>query len=446
MDGERPEKPKAPADLSAPGLIYRHRRNRWAMYWSPRSDIMKRGYQGKTVRLWPSDRTPPQQSEPSRAEWEVISAWCIRYHAEQLLWARGGAEDPLSVFDGTIIGLLNVYQTHKKSPIKKLRYDSLKQYAGCLASLNAAIGRVRVKHITFDDISDWQDEFADNGDGGKPMKARSANMIGALKRAFTFGALVLPKDAGCHDVRDIFLTMAEAKLMNTGSRQRKEYMTAAQCRMIRAKAHELGFHSIAIEQAFAFELGVRQKDVIGEWLPVAWPGVTDIHEGPRKWLMGMRWDEIDENLVLKHRLSKSLRGKSALMDSEAGKVKAWGLRDYPMIMDELRQIAGADQFSRSDLPARGPLIVSEKSGQPWDRSVFKDRWRKIATAAGVPANIQNRDSRSGAATEADLAGVAPDKRQRMLGHARGETTRRYEREELEVSREVAKLRVEKRKP
>jgi hypothetical protein len=34
----------------------------------------------------------------------------------------------------------------------------------------------------------------------------------------------------------------------------------------------------------------------------------------------------------------------------------------------------------------------------------------------------------------------------MLGHVRGETTGIYLREELEVQRDAAKLRVEKRKP
>jgi hypothetical protein len=141
--------------------------------WSPRSDLMERGYQGKTVRLWPSDRTPPQQSEPTRAEWEVISAWCVRYHAEQLLWARGGVEDdPRSLFDGMIGSLIIVYQKHKNSPFKRVRFETQETYTKRLHALTAAIGKVRVTHVTFDDITNWQNEFADPGDGGKPMKAR----------------------------------------------------------------------------------------------------------------------------------------------------------------------------------------------------------------------------------------------------------------------------------
>lgn len=447
-DGELPEKPSVPDDLQAPGLIYRFRRHRWAMYWCPRSDLTKRGYQGKTVRLWPSDRVPPQQIEPGRAEWEFICGWCERYHAEQVLWTQGGAtgKDPQSLFDGTIGSLIEIYQTHERSPFNGVRHSSQLQYTSALASLKAAIGKVRVKQVTFDDIARWQDELADPGDGGKRMKARSANLIGQLKRVINFGTLVLPKPVGCHDVREIFKAMAEERMLKSTTGRRKEYMTAAQCRLLRIKAHELGWHSVALEQALAFELGVRQTDVIGQWLPIGWPGVTDIIDDPRKWMIGMRWEEIDANLILTHRLSKSLRGKDAMMDADAGKVKVWDLRDYPMIMDELRRITGSDMFGRADLPASGPLIVNENTGRPWERSSFKDRWRLIAKAAGLPASLQNRDSRPGAATEADLAGAPEKKIQRGLGHSRMETTEIYLREDLEVNRELARLRRDKRKP
>lgn len=442
------EKPRPPADLSVPGLIYRHRQRGWILSWSPRSDLTARGYAGKTVRLWPGDSVPLQQSEPSRAEWEIISAWCVRYHAEQLLWARGGVEDdPKSLFDGTIGSLIEIYQKYRKSPFVRLRYNTQIKQALVLTALKAAVGKVRVAHVTFEDLTDWQDRFSDPGDGGRPLRTRSINMTAALRRAVTFGSLVLPKSAGCHDVRDIFQTMRTARLMNSSSRRRKEYMTAAQCRLIRAKAHELGFHSIALAQAFAFELGLRQKDVIGEWIPIKWPGVTDVFWGPRKWLMGIRWDQIDADMILQHRLSKSLHGKDSVMDADAGQIKAWDLRVYPMIMEELARLVGSP-VDRAKLPASGPLIVGDSSrmgGRPWITNQFARTWRKVARVAGVPDSIQNRDSRPGAATEADLAGAPLEKTQRMLGHAKGETTGIYLREELEINRELARIRTEKRK-
>jgi alkanesulfonate monooxygenase SsuD/methylene tetrahydromethanopterin reductase-like flavin-dependent oxidoreductase (luciferase family) len=104
------------------------------------------------------------------------------------------------------------------------------------------------------------------------------------------------------------------------------------------------------------------------------------------------------------------------MDPEEGKRKAWDLTACPMVMDELRRVAGKNEFTRADLPASGPLIICEGGRRPWTSKFFTRAWRKIATAAGIPASVQNRDSRSGAATEAKLAGAVREDIQRGLGH------------------------------
>jgi hypothetical protein len=98
---------------------------------------------------------------------------------------------------------------------------------------------------------------------------------------------------------------------------------------------------------------VRQKDVIGEWLPKAWPGISDVHWGKRKWLMGLRWEQIDVDLILKHRLSKSVRGRNNVMNPDIGTVKGWDLKAYPMIMEELARLCGG-VVDRSALPTSGP--------------------------------------------------------------------------------------------
>jgi hypothetical protein len=74
------------------------------------------------------------------------------------------------------------------------------------------------------------------------------------RRVLVFGVLVLPKSSGCNEVRDILKKMAEGRMMGSTQRRRKEYMTAAQCRLLRIKAHEKGYHSMALAQAVAFEL------------------------------------------------------------------------------------------------------------------------------------------------------------------------------------------------
>jgi integrase len=152
--------------------------------------------------------------------------------------------------------------------------------------------------------------------------------------------------------------------------------------------------------------------------------------------MGMRWDEVDENLILRHRLSKSVRGKKAIMQTDAGKVEEFDLRAFPMVMEEL---IGTERR------ARGAIIINEHTGQPWNEKQFQKIWREIARACGIPDNVQNRDSRPGAATEAELSGAPKDTIRRLLGHSRGETTDIYLRGGREIRSGIARLRAENRK-
>lgn len=436
-------KPVKPASLDAPGLIYRPRQAGWLLMWSPRSDLVAKGYPKTTYRLWPPSGTSPHPAEPSPEEWEGISAWCVRYQAEMLLWANGGAEtDPASIFDGTIKSLSRFYQTDTDSPFKSVRYRSRLRYVNRLKVIETALGDVCVLNITFRDLKRWFDEFAaPDVPGGPRMLPRAYDLMAQLKLLFRFGKLALPKSSGCGEVVEIF----EDPTMEFpgGQRRRKEYLSYVQAGLVRDEAHRRGQPSIALAQAFMIECGMRQKDMIGEWVPMTEPGVTDVLSGPRKWLMGARWEEVDANFVWKHRLSKSVKGQDAIMDAEAGQIEEFELLAFPMVRAELERIA---PLTRANFPASGPVIVYEKTGRPWCTSEFRRQWRLCAKAAGIPSNVQNRDSRPGAATEAELAGAPPDTVRRLLGHARGETTEIYRRGNREVRSNIAKLRAEKRKP
>jgi hypothetical protein len=124
---------------------------------------------------------------------------------------------------------------------------------------------------------------------------------------------------------------------------------------------------------------------------------------------------------------------------------AWDLHEYPMVMDELARLCGGT-VDRVLLPAAGPVIVNPSTGLPWSVSRFRHNWRVVARAGGLPDEIRNRDSRPGAATEADVAGASEEKIKRGLGHSKKETTWIYLRDDVEINRELARLRVEKRKP
>jgi hypothetical protein len=132
----------------------------------------------------------------------------------------------------------------------------------------------------------------------------------------------------------------------------------------------------------------------GEWVPVKEPGVSDViqtkkfkgEKKTKKWITGLRWEKIDENLILRHVTSK--RNKKIEID----------LKLAPMVMEEFQRMFGSTD--RAAMPASGPVILCEVNAWPYYNTEFRRKWRKVANAAGIPKNVKNMDTRSGAITEA----------------------------------------------
>jgi len=163
---------------------------------------------------------------------------------------------------------------------------------------------------------------------------------------------------------------------------------------------------MALAQAFQFDLMLRQKDVIGEWVPLTEPEDGEV-VGNRKWLRGLRWEEIDDRRILRHITSK--RQKQIIVD----------LTLAPMVMEELKRL--------DTLPAGGPVIVLEGTGRPWSSSWFRRRWREIAESVGIPRDVRNMDTRAGAITEASDAGADLEMVRHAATHSDITMTERYSR-------------------
>ena len=56
-----------------------------------------------------------------------------------------------------------------------------------------------------------------------------------------------------------------------------------------------------------------------------------------------------------------------------------------MIMSEVAKLGLQERF--------GPVILSEASDLPYEAMQFRRMWRKVATAAGIPKEVKNMDSR-----------------------------------------------------
>ena len=388
--------------------------------WICRADIAKRGFRPATARLWAGET-------PSETEAAEIASQCNRLQNEMLVWSR----DEISpTFDGTLGSLVKQYETDPDSLYQKLRYRVKIQTSKNLARLRADCGARALRALTGRDLMRWYDGYADAGPEN-PRKLHMAHeMLSLVRRVIHFGVTIAEPDTPlAADCARLSIIMEKLRFENGAPRT--DQLTADMATAIRAKAHELGHHSVALAQALQFELTLRQRDVIGEWVPMSETGISDVIWRGQKWLRGVRWEEISPDMILTHNTSKT--GANAVFD----------LSLYPMVLEEI---------ARTPAELReGPMVVREpgvrrreSAGKPWDAAGFRRVWREIADAAGLPRSIKNMDSRAGGVTESTDAGAAIEDVRHHATHKNASTTQRYSRGTLEKTSKVAKLRVEYR--
>jgi hypothetical protein len=400
---------------NTPGLTWRRRRilldngerrSGWEGRWRPRTDLVTRGYPPTPIRLW-------MGIEPSEVEAQWISDRCVVLQDEMLIWANGGIPT-VSSFDGTLRALAACYQSDPDSRYRKIRYATRKTYDSLIKIIMQDHGTELLEAIKGKTALRWHAEWQRSRG-----IAQAHGLVGMLRILFGFGATIMEDEACNEQCERLCAVLHKMKFEMSGARV--ERLTAEQATAVRRAARAGGRPSIALAQAFQFECTFRQKDVIGEWVPMDEPEqgqLTPIHHANRKWLRGIRWSEIDANLILRHKTSKRLK------DVEID------LKLAPMVIEELKLAFGlnlADELTRAHLPATGPIIVCEGTGHPWGGDAFRKSWRKFAQAAGVPDEVHNMDSRAGAITEATDSGAALEDVRHAATHSNIAMTQRYSR-------------------
>jgi hypothetical protein len=150
-------------------------------------------------------------------------------------------------------------------------------------------------------------------------------------------------------------------------------------------------------------------------------------------LRGRRWTGLTwgvhispSDLTMQKPTSKSRERKKAMAD----------LKLSAFAMSELMRVPPDQRI--------GPVIVSEVTGQPYQRKAFNKRWRKIANEAGIPKDIQNRDARAGGITESYEAGAVPDHIRSAATHGDMAINQSYDRQTMLKAVSVQKARQEHR--
>ena len=323
-----------------------------------------------------------------------------------------------TVFDGTVRALIRAYQSDPDSRFHGMRYRGRLRIAALVKRIDDLFGAAKLTDLGARDFNNWYAAIRwPEGKGGRDITTTAHAAMTAVRMVFKFGA-VYEVSPHCARLKAIL-----SGLVFENGKSRSEAMTLKQCQGLIAAAHSMGLPSIALAQALQFDLCLRQKDVIGEWVPVGEPGLSDVVYGGRKWMHGLRWDEITPDYLVAHKMSKSRTGKMLNFD----------LKMYPLVMAQIEQIPAKRRV--------GPVVVSERTGRAWNPNAFRGRWRAAATAAGLPSNIWNMDSRAGGTTETiEATGGNIEAARKQAGHSNAKTTQRYSRGDLKSNNETAVLR------
>jgi hypothetical protein len=390
-------------------------------YWCAKAP----GFEPRTVRLHYPD-TPEGHVD--------MQARCRVLQASMLEWAAGHPQGRPLAPAGTVAWIVDRYQTDEDSPYRDVRPSTRKSYDESLAIIRKSVGERRLSAVDGRDVRRWHKGWGrhDEATGELRNPRRAYGCIQLLRIVCAYGTSL--RNADCRDLRDVL-----AAMQFEGVAKRKTRMTYEQAKAFVAAAHDLGHPAMALAVALQFELGLRQRDVIGEW--VDGEGRSGIVDGPERqarraiyasrnrvaWATGLTWSHIDADMILRKPTSKSNGTQVAEHD----------LRRHPDVLAELALVPADRRV--------GPVVVNPSSGLPFKRREFARVFRRIATAAGIPADVWNMDSRAGAISEGYEAGADLADMMKMATQTRVETSMRYNRGGVEQTNRVADLRAERRK-
>jgi hypothetical protein len=381
-------------------------------YWVARKDMIARGYRPKTVAIHFDPRDPDHLV--------MIAARCKVLQAEMLQWAV--TNQPERSFDGTLRSLVERYETDGASPYRRLKPATARSYSKVLANLVKTVGARRVDAITGADVWRWYQTLCDQSSVGWAYYT-----VSVLKAVVSFGTSLghqLTTPNPCGALRE---QMSAAQFRQPKARRSR--LTYEQVVAFRAAANARGRPSAALWLTLQYELGMRRRDVIGEWIEDREGSSDGIRCGRYLWRDGLTWSHIDQNGILRKMISKT--------EHTTAREAVHRIADYPDLVAELERIPTDRRV--------GPLVVSETTGLPYTPEQCRRYFRLIARDAGIPDAVWNMDARAGAVTEAYESGATTEGAMAMAAHTQASTSRRYNRNTLEQTSRVAKLRVESRK-
>jgi hypothetical protein len=303
-----------------------------------------------------------------------------------------------------ILQLADAYLTDPDSPfnskVKPLRYVTQEGYKRLIARLIREMGDRELPGLGARDLLHLHASWIE---GDRIAMAHSLATM--LRTIVGFGATIL-EDPDCQRLRGLL-----KGLRFPNSARRTVWLTADQGEDVRDYATFHLYYAVALAQALQTSTAMRQKDILGEWIPIGRPELSTVlsADGTMKWVRGVTREEIDADMILTHQTSKR------------GQVLTFDLKNCPAVDEEW--------FSA---PPSGPLIIDPQTRLPYEGWKFRRIWRRMADLAGVPKNVWNMDSRAGRITKAFADGNNPDDIRKLAGHQNLSTTMGYSRGSAEA--------------
>lgn len=407
-----------PSIENAPGLSWLPRKKGYEAKWRATREAVRAGFEPFREKLWTGWELPADERER-------IAARCRELQAAMVAFTAASRPTKPIEWDGCIHSLIDAFLYDPISDYHTKRFVTRQNYDTLCKRLLEDRGSVVIADIKFRTLKEWQLEWTQSG---VTMAHSLMTMLGIL---LSFGMTVLERDE-CAKV-----AMLKSKLRVKNGKPRKTIMTYPQVVALIAESHRVGLHSIALAQAFQFAGTFRQKDIIGERVPIDDIAEGYLIDGNEKWLRGILWEEIDDKFILHHVTSKKEKLSEPPLLFDPNLVRELN-RAYPgcvtqEIDEDASQKAGKviKRFvpHRDRLPASGPIIISELTGKPWKTVTFRRRWRKIADAVGIPKEVKEMDYRASAITEATNAGVSLEIAAKAAGHSHTSQTSNYSRDD-----------------
>jgi hypothetical protein len=361
---------------------------------------------------------------PADADDAAIKRLCQEWTALLHAWIAerskpdAAAPATLTRYDGSVRAACRIYQEHPDSPFQAVKANTRRTYVVSLDLIERTVGQRLIRNLTVLDGRRWYAVWRQPADAGGPERVdRAHDGISMWKTVLGFHASLRRPECK--------LLLEELKLVRfEKGGGREEEMTSGQCGAFIKTALELGRAgkipaeralSMATGVAAQFELALRQKDIIGEHAK----NEADLDKAVRRGAAAIAWRNGDvwvgsftwENVP-------GWRWRMKTSKSKYRQAVDFDLSIFGLLLPLLERVALADRHG---------AIVKGEHGLPVRERSYRKWFRAIARAAGIPDEVWNMDSRAGAATEAEEAGVPLGDIADLLTHSQGGagTTPRY---------------------